>query len=138
MAFKTRHMPGKHRVIEDQGARRVRHQVLPVLPGRVADRGRDNAEIFSVTGIGEDIEHPVRLIDTVFVAGLPRLDQTRRRQRLFGRDQPAFRRLMVMAVDNDPVAGLALADAHEKAGVGFFVHQHVIGDRAADFMAEEL
>ncbi len=81
--------------------------------------------------VGVDVERAVALLDIVFDALLPGLDQDRRGQRIGCRDQPDFAGFVIAGRDDQPllVGGQRRADA--EALVVFVIELDVAVERLA-------
>src|SRR5690606_17732380 len=96
-------------------------------------RSGDHFEVLRAIGVGADIEQAITLIDVIFPVGETRGDQARLAAQ-FGVDQPAFRRLVIMRVDDDEPVAERAADADEKAWILLLEDDRIVGLLGADRM----
>ena len=98
------------------------------------DRRDDHFEVLGAVGVGADVELPVTLVDVVFAGHHARRDDLRRAA-CWRFDQPDFRSLVVVHVDDDVAAAEHFADADEKARIGLLIDDLVVRLRRAEDMA---
>ena len=63
--------------VENEPARLVRLDLLPVLAAGIVGRGLDDAVVLGAAGIGQDDQAAVMMIDRIVVLGLARRHETR-------------------------------------------------------------
>ena len=87
--------------VEDQPPGPVRLDLAPVLAARVVGRRLDDAEILGAAGIGQDDQPAFMMVDRIFVLGLARRYETRRRVRIGRIDQADLGGLVVVHAEQE-------------------------------------
>ncbi len=113
--------------IENEPPGPVRLDLAPMLAAGCRDRRFDDAVVLGASGIGEDDEAAVVMVDGVVVLGFARRDETGRGARIGGVDQADLGGLMVVHAEQQEAAVLGRAEAEEVARVGLLVDEDVGG-----------
>ncbi|MNI27624.1 hypothetical protein D3C73_813710 [compost metagenome] len=124
-------------VRDDQPARFMGHDGLPVLLAGSGNRCLDDLEILGVAIIGHDVENVAALGHRIFDALFALRHQLRLRSQIGSRDQPVFGRLVVVDVDIDEVVEQRASDTHEEAWISLLEHQPIGRLRLTDDMVED-
>src|SRR4029450_8479651 len=100
------------------------------------DRPYDDAYIFGASGMCEDDEAPLMVIDAVVVLAVAGSDEARRGVRIGRVDQADLGGFVVVDAEQEVPPILRGADAEEAAGVVLLVHE-MIGRVAPDRVAQQ-
>ena len=114
----------------------VRLDLAPMLAAWGRDRRFDYAVILGASGIGEDDEASLVVIDAVIMLAFAGRDEAGRGARIGRIDQADLGGFVVVDAEQKVAPILRCADAEEVAGVGLLVHE-TVGRIAADRVAQQ-
>ena len=123
-------------IADEEYAGAMRNDIGPIVRRRTIDGCRDDLVVLGAIDIGLDDELAVPVLEFVFDARNPGRDKLWRIRWSLRIDDPDFRGIVIVNIDENVFFRIGLADAGEHAGVFFLIDQNVLRLRRAEHMPE--